>query len=424
MENERRIMRGVHAVLPGRGFDHSELMPPEQAVIAYLTRAEIAAPGEEIVALDSAAGRFLARAVFADRDYPAAARSTMDGFALRSAATPGRLHIAGDVHMGKLFDGGIGAGECVRIPTGGFMPTGADAVVPIEQAQVDGDWVEISAPVPTKDCLNQPGEDMKEGEAILLRGRRIGPSEISVLATLGIAQVAVHRKPRVGILSSGDELVGVGESPGPAQIRDSNRYAIAASLRQKGCDAVAFPTVSDRPGALEKAIGEALPHCDALILSGGSSVGAGDLTPGAINNLGEPGVVIHGLRVKPGKPTVLALLGPKPVIGLPGNPTSALLILEAVVTPVIAALTGSAQRAMLVTAVLEEELRARAGWTWYVPVCLRDDGGRYLARPLAIRSSSASLPARAAGFLTIGEDVTEIARGATVNVQPLMEGLI
>ncbi|MFN2528685.1 MAG: gephyrin-like molybdotransferase Glp [Candidatus Baltobacteraceae bacterium] len=424
MENERRIMRGVHAVLPGRGFDPSELMPPGQAIIAYLTRAEIAAPGEESVALDDAAGRFLARAVFADRNYPVAARSTMDGFAVRSADTPGKLHIAADVPMGKLYDRGIGGGESARIPTGGFLPTGADTVVPIEQAHVDGDFVEIAQAVPAHECLTQPGDDMKEGEAMLQRGRRIGPSEISVLATLGIARVAVYRKPRVGILSSGDELVSVGESAGAAQIRDSNRYALAASLRGKGCEAVAFPTVSDRPGALERAMGEALPHCDALVLSGGSSVGTGDLTPGAINNLGEPGVVIHGLRVKPGKPTVLALLGRKPVIGLPGNPTSALLILEAVIAPVIAALTGSTQRALLVSALLDEGIVARAGWTWYVPVSLRDDGERYLARCLAIRSSSASLPARAAGFLTIGEDVTEIARGAAVNVQPLMEGLI
>jgi len=399
-------------------------MPPDQAVIAYLTRAETAAPGEETVALDTAAGRFLARAVFADRNYPSAARSTMDGFAVRSADTPGKLHIAGDVAMGKLYDGGIGVGESARIPTGGFLPTGADTVVPIEQARVDGDFVEIAEAFAAHECLTQPGDDMKEGEAMLQRGRRIGPPEISVLATLGLAHLAVYRKPRVGIISSGDELVGVGESAGPAQVRDSNRYAIAASLRGKGCEAVAFPTVPDRPGALEKAIGEALPHCDALILSGGSSVGTADLTPGAINNLGEPGVVIHGLRVKPGKPTVLALLGRKPVIGLPGNPTSALLILEAVIAPVIAALSGSTQRALLVSAVLDEGLVARAGWTWYVPVCLREEAGRYLARPLAIRSSMASLPARAAGFLTVAEDVTEIARGATVQVQSFVEGLI
>jgi molybdenum cofactor synthesis domain-containing protein len=398
-------------------------MPPEQAVIAFLARAQLAAPGEETVELEASAGRFLAKDIHADCDYPAAARSTMDGFAVRSNDTPGKLRIAGDVRMGELFTGTIGAGEAARIPTGGFLPSGADTVVPIEQANVAGEMVTFEDAVPSGECLAFAGEDMRQGEAILQRGRRIGASEISVLATLGRARVAVYRRPRIGIISSGDELVGLGERAGPAQIRDSNRYAIAASLRAKGCEPVAFATVPDRPGALEKAIAQALTQCDAIVLSGGSSVGSADLTPGAINNVGEPGVVVHGLRVKPGKPTVLALLGRKPVIGLPGNPSSALIILEAVISPVIATLTGNSGRSLFVTAVLQEPVSARTGWTWYVPVRVSDAGGRYLARPLEIRSFSASLPARATGFLTVAEDVTVIARGDSVRVQLLTEGL-
>lgn len=398
-------------------------MPPEQAVIAFLARAQLAVPAEETIDLGRCAGRYLAKDVHADRDYPVAARSTMDGFAVRSGDTPGNLRIAGDVCMGELFEGIIGAGEAARIPTGGFLPAGADTVVPIEQAHVEGEVLTLVDAAPSGDCLAFPGEDMHHDEAILERGRRIGAGEVSVLATLGVANVAVYRRPRVGIISNGNELIGVGERAGPAQIRDSNRYAIAASLRAKGCEPVAFATVPDRAGALEAALEIALAQCDAIVLSGGSSVGAADRTPAAIENLGHAGVVIHGLRVKPGKPTVLALLDRKPVIGLPGNPSSALIILEAVIWPVIAALTGNTGRPFFVTALLEEAVSARIGWTWYVPVSLSDAGGRYLARPLAIRSFSASLPARATGFLTVAEDVTVIARGETVRVQLLREGL-
>ncbi|MDP9024833.1 MAG: hypothetical protein M3N13_05650, partial [Candidatus Eremiobacteraeota bacterium] len=187
MKNERRIMRGVHAVLPGGGFNPDDLTPPEQAVIAFLARAQIGAPAQETVALESSDGRFLAIDIRADRDYPRAARSTMDGFAVRSADTPGKLRIIGDVKMGELFTAMVGSGEAARIPTGGFLPSGADTVVPVEQATVSGAAVSFENAAPSDDCLAQRGEDMKQGETILEHGRRIGPSEISVLATLGIA---------------------------------------------------------------------------------------------------------------------------------------------------------------------------------------------------------------------------------------------
>ena len=424
MKNERRIMRGMNALLSERGFQSGELLPPQQAVIAFLARVNIARARQEAVPIETAAGRILAEDIAADRPYPAIARSTMDGFAVRSADLPGTLRIAGEVLMGRMREERLAPGESVRIPTGGALPEGADAVVPVEDTVVvEGSSVRVERAVPAGDCLTQPGDDMQAGEVLLHRGRRIGPAECSVLATLGYASVPVYRRPRIGVISSGDELVAVDAPAGPAQVRDSNRYAVAASLQAKGAQVMVFPVVPDVPGALEAALSSALPGCDAIMLTGGSSVGQRDFTPGAIAALGEPGVLVHGLRVKPGKPTVLAAAGAKPIIGLPGNPTSALIILEAVIAPVIAALTGCTQRAFTVDAVAREAIPGRAGWTWYVPVSLFDDGERYMAAPLPIRSASTSLPARADGFLTMEEDVTQIECGQGVRITRLTEGL-
>lgn len=416
-------MRGTHAVLPEHGFTTSALMPPKQAVIVFLARAALAAPVVQTVAIAESFGRILARTTAADGDYPQIARSTMDGFAVRSGDVPATLQLTGEVLMGRLFEREVRPGQTVRIPTGGALPHGADAVVPIEDAVTEGDRITIARPVAPMDCVTPVGEDMRAGEQILHAGRRIGGAEASVLATLGISQVSVFKRPRIGVISSGDELVGIGQTRGPAQIRDSNRYAVGAALHRHGCETVAIPTVTDRPGALEAALKDALAACDAVIVTGGSSVGLADRTPAAIDAAGAPGVIVHGLRVKPGKPTVLASIGGKAVIGLPGNPASALMILEAVIGPILAALTGFTGRAYTVNACLEESTSSRAGWTWFVPVTLRDDGRRYLARPLAIRSSSTSLLARAHGFLTIDEEKSQILEGELVRITPFSEGL-
>lgn len=405
------------------GFNPADLLPPHQAVIAFLSRVALPQPQREDVPLAQSFGRILATDVSADRAYPAVARSTMDGFAIRAADSPGTLDVRGTVLMGRVWDGTVRAGEAVQIPTGGAVPAGADTVVPVEQTSLDGERVTIAVAVPPRDCITYPGEDMRAGEVLLRAGRRIGAAEAAVLATLGMAEVSVYRRPRIGVISSGDELVGVGGPVEPAQVRDSNRYAVGASLAAAGAQTVSYPTVPDEPGALADALRIAVAESDAVFLTGGSSVGERDHTPRAIASLGEPGVIVHGLRVKPGKPTVLAAIGRKPVIGLPGNPTSALMILEAVMDPVVRALTGNARKPAYLEAVLEETLTGRAGWTWYVPVCLRDDGERYHARPLPVRSSSASLPARADGFVTMEEAVAEITCGATVRVRPLTEGL-
>ena len=398
------------------GFDEQKLLAPEQAIVAYFSRATLAPPRIEHVALDDAFDRVLAEDVLADDDYPSTPRSAMDGVAVASASIPGRLRLAGEILMGIAWERPLEYGTALRIPTGGVVPAGADAVVPIEDLEFDGDTVAIAEPVAAGDNVTPVAKDMRKGELVLRAGRRIGGPELGVLATLGIVDIPVFRRPAIAVISSGDELVPPSAKPRPGQIRDSNRYAIAGALHALGAAPKHYPTVADTPGALEAAIARALEECDGAMLTGGSSVGERDLTPRAVATLGEPGVIVHGLRVKPGKPTVLAAVGGKPVIGLPGNPTSALMILEAVAAPIVAALTGAAPLDRSTEAILREPVSGRSGWTWYVPVALQHEDGAVLAHPLPLRSSMVSLTARADGYVIVGEQEGGRAAGGRVRV--------
>lgn len=400
----------------GFGFREENLLSPADALAAFFAAVLFEPPQREFVELDDALGRILGAHIDADRDYPDAARSAMDGFALAAASVPGRLAVAGEIAMGSAWNGALAPDTALRIPTGGVLPDGADAVVPIEDAVFDpvARLLQIAAAIEPGENVNPAAGDVRAHETVLLRGTRIGGSHLGVLAMLGITSVPVFRRPQIAVISSGDELIAPGLTPGPGQIRDSNRYAVAGSLRAMGAAVRHVPTVRDEPGALESALRTTLECCDAAVITGGSSVGERDCTPAAIDAVGTPGVLVHGLRVKPGKPTVLAAIGHKPVIGLPGNPTSALMILEAVVAPIIFALTGELPAPRAITAVLDAPARSHPGWTWFVPVSLRHEGPTLAAHPLVLRSSTVSLSARADGYLTMGEDEAEIQAGTQV----------
>jgi molybdopterin molybdotransferase len=422
-------MAAPQILKPGEGFDVEQLLTPAEARAAYFTAVSIAPPTVERVGLADATGRILAAPAVADTQYPADSRSSMDGFALIAAEGRSPRRIVGEIRMGHAPPGALGPGEAMRIPTGGVLPAGADAVIPVEDA------VESAAPdgsdpvVVPNDGLESgenftpPGSDMRPGDCVLDAGRRIGGPELAVLATLGIVDVPVYRRPRVAIVSTGDELVDAAKVPGRGQVRDSNRWAIAGALIALGCVPVQRPVAIDTPEALTEALRTALDAADAVVLTGGSSVGVRDLTPRVIDGLGKPGVIVHGLRVKPGKPTVFAMLDGKPVIGLPGNPASSLMILEAVAAPIFSRLAGEAVTPQTtIAAIAERPFTGRAGWTWFVPAELRYVDGRVLASPLILRSAQTSLLARAHGYVVVGPDSTTIASGAAVTVQRYSSG--
>jgi len=371
----------------------------------------------ERIRLEDAFGRILAERVVADADYPSVPRSAMDGFAIEAAHAPGTFSIVGAIAMGRPWGAPLRHGEAVRIPTGGVVPDGADCVVPIEEVRLNGQSLAVESSLDAGTNVNPRAGDMCEGTLVLEAGTRIGGPQMGVLATLGITAVPVYPRPRVAVISSGDELVPPAMHPAAGQVRDSNRHAIAGALQAMGAQPFHGATVADVPGALERALRRALSEADAAIVSGGSSVGELDRTPAAIAALGLPGVLVHGLRVKPGKPTVLAAVGTKPVIGLPGNPTSALVILEAVVAPIIGALAGAPVPLITVAARLGSPAHSRRGWTWFVPVRLEaDDEGEWTAWPLPVRSSLVSLTAHADGYVVVPEETEDLEVGSRVCV--------
>jgi molybdenum cofactor synthesis domain-containing protein len=396
-------------------FHRENLLSPAEAVATFLSRVPLSPSGNEMIALEDAYGRVLAKRLDADNDYPSAARSAMDGFAVAAASTPGTFRIVGEIQMGRAWTGRLGDRETLRIPTGGVVPDGADAVVPVEDCNVDGNAITVGT-TPVGDSITPRGSDMHSGETVLAAGTRIQAAHLGVLATIGVTRVPVYRRPVVGIVSSGDELVAPSSSPQPGEVRDSNRYAIAGALVAMGAIPRHFPTMRDTPGLLEAALRQALGQCDAVVMSGGSSVGERDYTPRAIATLGEPGIIVHGLRVKPGKPTAFAAIGAKPILGLPGNPNSALMILEAVAAPIVAGLVGAPLQPNVVQATLAHALAGRRGWTWFVPVALRHEGEGWTAHPLPLRSSSVSLAARADGYVTMRDEDEAWDAGRTVSV--------
>ena len=422
-------MAAPQILKPGEGFAVEALLTPAEARAAYFAAVSIPPPAVERVGLADATGRILAAAAVADTEYPADSRSTMDGFALVAAEGRSPRRIVGEIRMGHVPPGPIGPGESMRIPTGGVLPAGADAVIPVEDS-VESEAPDGSGPVVVpNDVLESgenftpPGSDMRPGDCVLDAGRRIGGPELAVLATLGIVDVPVYKRPRVAIVSTGDELVEAAKQPGRGQVRDSNRWAIAGALIALGCEPVQRPVAIDTPEALTEALRSALAAADAVVLTGGSSVGVRDLTPRVIDGLGKPGVIVHGLRVKPGKPTVFAMLDGKPVIGLPGNPASSLMILEAVAAPIFSRLAGEAVTPQsTIAAIAEQPFTGRPGWTWFVPAELRYVAGRVLASPLILRSAQTSLLARAHGYVVVGPESTAIATGAAVTVHRYSSG--
>lgn len=424
-------MQDSAAVLPStsarddtsRRFVVDRLLAPEQALTVYFAGVSLPPPASESVALDDAFGRVLAHDVISSEDHPSHARSTMDGYAFASSSDGAALRLVGDVFAGGPPPRAVGAGEAMRIATGGALPSGADAVLPQEDAERDGDVLVARARTAPGDFVTQSGEDIRAGETVLPVGRRIGAPELGVLATLGKVRVSVFRRPRIGIVSTGDELVAPEFTPAPGQVRDSNRYAIAGMLAALGAQPVHLPHAGDTLDALRAVVRDGLAVCEALVLTGGSSVGDRDLVPRVVAELGPPGILVHGLRVKPGKPTLLAAAAAKPVIGLPGNPTSSLMILEAVVRPIVLALTGELRSPLLaIDALAGAPLVGRDGWTWFVPVRLTSLRGGLFAEPLELRSAHTSLLARAAGYVIVGETNTRIEVGERVAVYRFAAG--
>ncbi|MGE5508803.1 MAG: gephyrin-like molybdotransferase Glp [Chitinophagales bacterium] len=382
--------------------------------------------GVETLPLGEALGRVLAEGFLAPEPLPAFARSTVDGFAVlardtygASESQPALLTLAGQVGMGEEAKRPIRPGEAIQVATGAMLPPGADAVVMFEQTGAGGTILEVLRPVAPGENAVRPGEDFALGGLVLPGGRRLRPADLGALAALGQTSVAVRRRPRVGILSTGDEVVPAGETPRPGQIRDVNSHVLAALAREAGAEVIAGGIVPDQREALKARARELLAQADVLLLSGGSSVGARDHALAVMADLGPPGVLSHGLALKPGKPAVIGAAGHRPVFGLPGHPAAAAVVFLAVVRPVLAHLAGEAEAGLRrrVAARLAVNLASASGREEYVRVKLVERQGELWAEPVLGPSGFLSPFVASDGYVIIPLAATGLAAGAPVEVE-------
>ena len=408
-----------------------ELMHLPEAVDLLLESLGDIDPAVEEVGSAEALGRVLARDIVAPEDLPGFERSSMDGYAVRASDTfgaseglPAYLELAGEVPMGAPAEIAVDPGQAVRISTGGVLPEGADAVVMVENTELSGATVEVVKGAAPGDNTVRPDEDVARGSLLSGKGQVLGPAQIGALAGLGIQNVRVFKRPLVAILATGDELVPTEKRPGPGQVRDVNTAALCAAVDQAGCGARAYGIVEDDFDTLLATSRAALRECDALIISGGSSAGVRDLTVDVLRELGEPGVLAHGIYLKPGKPTLIAVCNGKPVLGLPGNPASALAVFREVMVPVLKRLGGEEPGPTsivprVVEAVIERSVSSATGRLELVPVSLRVENGALMATPVLGKSSLIGTLARAHGQVRIPEGSEGLEAGERVIVELL-----
>jgi molybdopterin molybdotransferase len=389
---------------------------------------DFAPAGDETVPLYDALGRVLSGDVASPEDLPGFFRSAMDGYAVRSRDTfgaseslPALLEVAGEVHMGRSPEGAVTPGRAVRISTGGMLPDGADGVVMVEYCHLlDEKTLEVSRSISPLENVIQPGDDYRRGAAVLPRGSVLRPQDVGLMAGLGIPRLRVYRKPVVAVLSTGDEIVPLDASPGPGQVRDINRYTLQAFCRRMGAEAVFMGHCPDDFDALRKAAAGAVGTAHTLWISGGSSVGARDLTLKVFETLPDFELLVHGISISPGKPTIIGRCGRMPLIGLPGHVASALVVAEVFLARLIRRLAGRVDEAAWerheVTATLARNIESAGGREDYVRVRLSRGPDGLVADPVFGKSGLISILVESHGLVKIDMNTEGLYQGQRVKV--------
>lgn len=402
------------------------VLPPAEALQVLLDNLP-AGVASEAVATEEALDRVLGEKLTATSSLPAFPRSTMDGYAVRAEDTfgateslPAYLTVIGEVPMGRGFEGEVGQAQAVAVYTGGMIPPGADAVVMVERTQkLDAANIEVLRAVAPGENLLEVGEDVKAGDTVFDAGHLLRPQDLGGLMALGITRVRVAARPRVAILSTGDEVVPPERTPGPGQVRDVNSYAIAGLAARTGGIPQMKGIIGDNYESLLAATRAALENADVLVISAGSSVSTRDLTAEVVNHLGKPGVLVHGVAVRPGKPTVLGVCNGKPVIGLPGNPVSAMVVAGLFLTPVLRRLQGLAKPPIprRMTARLSHNIASVPGREDYVQVRLVERDGELRAEPVFGKSNLIYTLVKAEGLVCVPLDSNGLHKDEQVQVE-------
>ena len=399
-----------------------KVMTPDEVYELIDAEFEELENNTETVALDGAVGRVLPEDIVSGEYVPDFDRSTVDGYALRAADTfgcseaiPALLPLFGQVQMGEGAEFVLPVGECCYVPTGGAVPEGADCCVMKEYAESFPDGtVGISKPGAPGQNMIFRGDDVKPGKTVIKKGRVLVSQDVGALAAMGIVNVPVKKRIRVGLISTGDELVSPDEKPESGQVRDVNSHMLSAMLRAFGVESVNYGISADDEEKLTEMIKKAVSDCDAVLVSGGSSVGVKDMTCRIIESMGT--LLLHGIAMKPGKPTILGKCGNKPLVGLPGHPVAAYFVTKLFVLPLLARLEGREIQNYTVTAYLTESISANHGRAQYGCVHLSEKNGKLYAEPVRTKSGLITTLAGADGFFCIDRDCEGLPKGAEIQV--------
>ena len=406
-----------------------KLMPLQEARLLAMECMGAMRRRTETVGLREAMGRIIAADVVSREDIPPFNRSTMDGFALRSCDTkdvsaenPAVFDVIGEVFMGRPTGITVGKGQAVRIPTGGMLPEGADAVVMQEATRRDGDGVlQVMKRVASGENLILRGDDVAIGTVAVLSGCRIGAPEVGILASCGVENVTVVKKPVVTVVTTGDEIVSPGVASQPGQIRDVNSFTLSALAETAGCEVRPALRVPDSQERLLSVLKEAVRESDVVLISGGSSVGDRDFTTSAVQVLPGSKILFHGVALKPGKPTLMAMVGETVVFGIPGNTVAAMTVFAEIVAPALSVLQGHLQEPprFVIQAKLGVSLYPEAERDAIFRVHLEQRGDIVVAWPLSAKSGLITVMTKAHGSVYAKAGQREMPAGATVEVQIL-----
>lgn len=407
-----------------------EVISAERALALLLENLPARSPREVRVKIDDALGAVCSRDIVSPEDLPGFARSTVDGYAVAARDTfgatesmPAYLTLSKEIFMGEKPDFALQKGSACRIPTGGMLPPGADAVVMFEHAQtIDEKMIEALRPVTPAENVIQAGEDVKKGETLITRGHRFRPQDIGACAGIGIMDVHVYARPVVSILSTGDEIVPASQEPRAAQVRDINSYILSGMISALGCVPLRKGIFRDGYDVIRAALEGAMSDSDAIVVSGGTSVGTKDMIAKVIGDIGEPGVLFHGVSLKPGKPMIAGMIRGIPVFGLPGHPAAVSVCFGIFIEPVLNILSGLRDRLsrydrMTVKARLSKNVSSSLGREEHIRVMLEEGDDGLWAKPVLGKSGLIATLVKADGTFVIPVNSNGVEKGEEVEVR-------